>query len=348
MMDPYGRHVRQVTNHSDPHQPDLLSVPKWSPDGTRIIYVLNFDLRVINTDGSGGYSLGVAQSCGMARVPSWSPDGERVLFSCGSSDIYVVDVDGNNLRQLTQRSADNAIDEFDNWDASWSPDGQYIAYRESFHPLSEDWSGSIVFINFPEGEEVDRSISFPLTPAGLGRPVTWGPQGPLCTSACAFPIAYVASKDGETPQIFTEYFHAGSNIKRLVGSGYDPMFNQHTHSKVSKDPPVWSSTGRFAYVNETVDGPEIFVDFPGHTPPRPRQLTDNLVRDGNPVWSPDGTKIAHTSERDSDRPSGIYLMDTGETDCIVESMNNAPCDLGGGNILSTGQSGIPWGWISTG
>ena len=65
------------------------------------------------------------------------------------------------------------------------------------------------------------------------------------------------------------------------------------------------------------------------------------------MWSPDGTKIAHTSDRDSDRPNDIYLMDAGK-DCIVESMNNEPCDLGGGNILSTGQSGTPWGWISTG
>jgi len=347
VMDPYGRHARQVTSHSDPYQPDLLSVPKWSPDGTRIVYVLNRDLRVINTDGSGGYWLGATQSCGMARVPSWSPDGERVLFSCGSSDIYVVDVDGTNLRQLTQQSADNAIDQFDNWDASWSPDGRYIAYRESFRPHLEDWSESIVFINFPEGEKVDRSISFPWTMSGHGRPLTWGPQETLCPSTCAFPIAYVTSKDGGSPQIFTEYFYADSNIKGLVGTGYEPTFNQYTYSQVGNGTPVWSSNGNFAYVNETVDGPEIFVDFAGHIRGRPRQLTDNLVRDGNPVWSPDGTKIAHTSDRDSDRPNDIYLMDAGK-DCIVESMNNEPCDLGGGNILSTGQSGTPWGWISTG
>jgi TolB protein len=37
--------------------------------------------------------------------PVWSPDGRKIAFSSdrrGRKDIYVVDVDGRNLRRLTE------------------------------------------------------------------------------------------------------------------------------------------------------------------------------------------------------------------------------------------------------
>ena len=348
VMDPYGRDVRQVTDHpNDPYVLPHWSLPRWSPDGSQIVYMLlgSGDLRIINTDGTNGRRLIDDQSCGMATVASWSPDGEHVLFTCGASDIYVVNGDGTGLRQLTHK-IDDGVDRVENMDGSWSPDGQYISYREQSFPFMEAWTESIVFISFPEGEEVNRSSPFPIVGTVFqGFPVTWGPLYSHCDSPCdQYPIAYRASKDGESIQVFTEYFHPEWS-QMLVGSGHEPWFVQRTDSKVRQDTPVWTSDGRFAYVNETVDGPEIFSDSPGYIPPRPRQLTNNLFRDGNPVWSPDGKKIAHTSNRDG--PSGIHVMDAGDT-CYVESRSNAPCDYGGGNILSTGQSGIPWGWISTG
>ena len=38
--------------------------------------------------------------------PSWSPDGEKIVYSSrrgGSTQIYTMDADGQNKRQLTQR-----------------------------------------------------------------------------------------------------------------------------------------------------------------------------------------------------------------------------------------------------
>ena len=40
--------------------------------------------------------------------PSWSPDGKRIAFNSfrdGTSDIYVMDADGDNQRNLTKHDS---------------------------------------------------------------------------------------------------------------------------------------------------------------------------------------------------------------------------------------------------
>lgn len=54
---------------------------------------------------------------------SWSPDGELLAFYAGPNgdrNIYIIDVDGKNLTQLTNGG--------DNLGPSFSPDGEWIAF----------------------------------------------------------------------------------------------------------------------------------------------------------------------------------------------------------------------------
>jgi Tol biopolymer transport system component len=46
-----------------------------------------------------------------------------------------------------------------------------------------------------------------------------------------------------------------------------------------------------------------------------QQLTDNDGRDGNPVWSPDGTRIAFESDRDG--TWRIFVMDADGTNVVT-------------------------------
>ena len=60
------------------------------------------------------------------RYPSWSPDGSRVAFNSnrdGTHNLYLIDADGSNLRQLTRekRGIEAGMQ-------SWTADGRWIYF----------------------------------------------------------------------------------------------------------------------------------------------------------------------------------------------------------------------------
>ncbi len=116
-MNPSGENLTRLTDGDD-------YAPSWSPDGTRILFqrfkgVRSF-LWVMDADGSNLAPLG-KEGFG----PSWSPDGTRIAFGDGPrfrlTEIYVVNVDGSGLTQLTDDGRPDA-------QPTWSPDGSQILY----------------------------------------------------------------------------------------------------------------------------------------------------------------------------------------------------------------------------
>jgi hypothetical protein len=94
----------------------LSGEPAWSPDGQRIAFVSYRDGRaqLYVMDATGANQRRVTTTaplrditCGM---PRWSPDGSRLLVTAitpGSAwQIYTVNVDGSNQRQLTSSPVD--------------------------------------------------------------------------------------------------------------------------------------------------------------------------------------------------------------------------------------------------
>jgi hypothetical protein len=146
LMNANGTVERNVTSSAT----ENYRGPTWSPDGQRIaFYKLNGSgIYVINADGTG--LAGPFGPTG-AFWPAWSPLGDEIAFA-DAGNIYVMDVDGTNVRVVTQGNH-----------PAWSPLGTQIAYTQTndIYTISSDGVG----------------VPFNVTNGGLNRGPAWSPDG---------------------------------------------------------------------------------------------------------------------------------------------------------------------------
>ncbi len=121
---PAGAKIKQV--------PIAVDEGSWidvdvSPDGTRIAFALLGDIYTMPI--SGGKPTRIAEGLAWEVQPRWAPDGRQIAFTSdrgGGDNIWVMNADGSNMRQVTKESFRLTNQ------PTWSPDGRFIAAKKHF------------------------------------------------------------------------------------------------------------------------------------------------------------------------------------------------------------------------
>lgn len=231
----------------------------------------------------------------------------------GHKEIYLVDYDGANLRQLTRDGSISLLPRL-------SPGRKLLAYtsykegnpdlflidleRGKVRPLSAEQGLNIAGGFSPDGSQILLTLSRGGSPNVYAKSLEGGSLTRLtrhfgADSSPTFSpdgaqAAFVSDRSGN-PQIYLLDI-ATQRPKRLTGMNWC-------------DSPAWSPTGEwiaFAGRANVKDKMDIFlVDVTGG---QVRQITRGEGSNENPAWSPDGRFIAFTSSRGG-RPE-LFVMDS--------------------------------------
>jgi Tol biopolymer transport system component/imidazolonepropionase-like amidohydrolase len=310
--------------------------PAFSPDGKWIAFFAyrdgGYDLWAIAPDGTNQHKL--TWGAFDDREPAWSHDGTRIAFSSdrgsplGSDyNIWTLDVRSGELKQITKDPADDYM-------PSWSPDDKEIAFASTREDQQAAWA-----VNLATGAErkvgtplsrgrIDApswgpggEVLYHVTTGGGrgaagggpesstyqigGRVITGGENVFAFRASWASKTGFYYVSDGKirkrdvagsaTPE--TIEFSATLQVTRAAAT-----YTRHRRDFTSTTPrqvlgvvrPVISPDGKqvaFAALGD------IYVMPVGG---KPVNITKDAALDTEPAWSPDGSQLAYSSDKDSE------------------------------------------------
>ncbi|TNE59258.1 MAG: hypothetical protein EP344_08780 [Bacteroidetes bacterium] len=246
------------------------------------------------------------------RYASYAPDGRSIIFESdrsGTWDIYQMDIDGNNVRQLTQDTANNR-------QPSWHPDGRSVLFES-------DRSGhSILYWFSLDSDVVEKAVQVAV-PGGDMHFGRVSPDGgsivfTLQVDTAVFHLYLYRISDrslrlltiGNYRYAYANWSPDGSSLtfhaRHETGNLYDEVYTLNldtgrwkrcTNVSGHSFCPAWSADGtQIAYVQSMAESrPEIFIMR--RNGKKKQQITHNSDGDTLPSWSPDGRHLLITGFR---------------------------------------------------
>jgi imidazolonepropionase-like amidohydrolase/Tol biopolymer transport system component len=143
---PPGMTVRQVPISVD--EGTWMNVDV-SPDGRQLAFDMLGDVYVMPI--TGGTPSRIAEGLAYESQPRFSPDGKRISFTSdrgGGDNIWVMNADGSDKRQLTKEDF-RLLNQ-----ATWSPDGRFIAAKKHFTTQRSAGTGEVWLYHISGGAGV--------------------------------------------------------------------------------------------------------------------------------------------------------------------------------------------------
>lgn len=240
-----------------------------------------------------------------------------VSFETNTKDIYLTDVLGKKVRQVTRHNNLTVSPRF-------TPDGNYLSYS-SYHTGNQN-----LYITDLRQNKVTKAVS---RRKGLNLAPAWAPDGKTCIvtlSQFGSPDLFRINKRGDIIQRLTR--KSGANLSPTFSpdgnfivfvsdrSGRPQLYlmdlktkaqTRITYQGSDNSEPNWSPTENKIVFTSRVDGVYQLFTMDPFSKEEPLQITKDSNRHETPVWSPDGNQIAFTM-RSGNRQQIFAIMKNGD------------------------------------
>jgi len=230
---------------------------------TRIAYVANGSVRVVDSDGAGDIAVAAEPN---ASSPAWSPDGKAIVYSTYGTNARILSVTlaTGRSQAIVPFQADETL-----LGPHYSPTGDSVVYFRDDGNVSALWTvsatgaGSRKIVSGLPG--VNASLSF--SPDGRRIAFTSGRAG--------VPEVYIMDADGTNPKMLTSALRIDANT-----------YNSD---------PSWSPDGLRIAFQSRINGlfQLMAIKVQDYSA---KQLTD-AGQNVHPSWAPDSRHLVFQSDR---------------------------------------------------
>jgi eukaryotic-like serine/threonine-protein kinase len=313
-----GGSLVQITN-----TPDLKESPRWSPDGTKLVYSQLNDSGVQDiweVPALGGTPRRLIFD---AKDPDWSPDGRSLAYLNMADDtIWISDASGQNRRRVMPPPASPLA----NTEPRFSPDGRELAFI--LRPGGPYGELAVADIASGKVRQLTHDNALALSPA-------WSPDGRSIYFASSrggtMNIWKIAATGGEPEQITSGQgddaeLDVSKDGKRIVFSTFrenmhivqldlESKTGENNLKPLTSDParnqiaPVYSPDGkRLAYFSNRKGAEKESVWISNADGSNPVELVQDSRVNIFPQWTPDGEHLVYNSEESGLHPGAQYRL----------------------------------------